>query len=234
MPRNKLGHFYYAFYPIIMKTDTQHLSLAEDGAYRRLIDEYMTTRQPIPANDRSISRILGCGLDEWLSVKENVISYFKLENPPGNPLGFYRHSFCDRELLEDEDRILTARENGRKGGRGKTAKNKENSPKEPSGLPNPLTPPLSTHLSHLSNTSKTEHLSNGNGYDFKNGFRIQDRLTDKGWREARIMAPGWDMDTLCQQFNEFITEPPNYPDKAFSAWLRKVTKGEAPNHQRTT
>jgi uncharacterized protein YdaU (DUF1376 family) len=34
MPRDKTGHFYFAWFPTIYQQDTQHLSLAECGAYR--------------------------------------------------------------------------------------------------------------------------------------------------------------------------------------------------------
>src|SRR5262245_58395830 len=100
MPRDKTGHFYYAWYPTIYQQDTQSLTLAECGAYRRLIDHYMLTRSPLPGDDRALARIIGTGLDDWLAIKPTVITYFK---PSGL---FLRHSFCDSMLETDKGRIL--------------------------------------------------------------------------------------------------------------------------------
>lgn len=122
MPRDKTGHFYYAWYPTIYQQDTQHLSLAECGAYRRLIDHYMLTRAPLPSDDRSLARILGLGADEWLLIKNSLITYFK---PTGLLL---THSFCDAELSKDKKRILRSQDNGSKGGRPKELKLNGNNP----------------------------------------------------------------------------------------------------------
>lgn len=135
MPTNKLGHFYYARYPAIWRADTQHLSLAEDGAYHRLVDYYMETRKPLPGADQALSRIIGVGINEWLSIKETVLAFFK---PTGLQVGSgWVHSFCERELKEDDERRERARKNGKKGGR-KKKKTKQNQPiieNKPSGLP---------------------------------------------------------------------------------------------------
>lgn len=125
MPRDHLGHFYYEWFPTIFKADTQHLSLAEDGAYRRLLDEYMLTRTPLPADDRALARIAGVGWQEWGDVKDAVLSFFK---PSTNPAGFLIHGFCDETIGKHNARITTARANGKNGGRPKKLKDKDNNP----------------------------------------------------------------------------------------------------------
>jgi uncharacterized protein YdaU (DUF1376 family) len=122
MPRDKTGHFYYAWYPTIYQQDTQHLTLAECGAYRRLIDHYMLTRAPLPSDDRALARILGIGRDEWEAIKSSITTYFK---PSGL---FLTHSFCDAELNKDKRRILRSQDNGSKGGRPKHVKDNDNNP----------------------------------------------------------------------------------------------------------
>lgn len=118
MPRDRTGHFYYSWFPTIYQQDTQHLSLHEDGAYRRLIDHYMLTRAPLPADDRALARIVGVGLTEWESLKPIVMSYFK-------PTGFsYEHTFCETVLQNDRFRIEKSRSNGGKGGRPRSRKTK--------------------------------------------------------------------------------------------------------------
>lgn len=114
MPRDKTGHFYYSWYPTIYQADTQSLTLAEDGAYRRLIDHYMLTRSPLPADDRALARIIGIGIDEWLAMKNLVGYFFK---PSRNPDGYLTHSFCDEILAKDVSRINKCRTVGKLGGR---------------------------------------------------------------------------------------------------------------------
>lgn len=122
MSRDKTGHFYYAWYPTIYEQDTQRLTLSECGAYRRLIDHYMLTRAPLPSDDRSLARIVGIGVDEWMTIKPSVITYFK-------PTGlFLLHSFCEGELSKDKRRILRSQSNGSKGGRPKALENKTDNP----------------------------------------------------------------------------------------------------------
>lgn len=135
MPQDKTGHYYYSWYPSIYERETQSLSLAEDGAYRRLIDHYMTTRSPLPAgNDRAMARILGVGVDEWLAVKPSIETYFK---PTDNPVGFWSHGFCEEQIEKQSVRINRNRKNGSAGGRPKSLKDKAVNPvgthEEPSG-----------------------------------------------------------------------------------------------------
>jgi len=68
---------WYPFYYIAYKADTLNFSLAEDGAYRRLIDFYMETREPLPDNEASLCRIIGIGINEFRTVAEQVLSKFE-------------------------------------------------------------------------------------------------------------------------------------------------------------
>lgn len=126
MPQDKTGHFYYSWFPTIYQRDTQDLSLAECGAYRRLIDHYMLTRSPLPGNsDRAMSRILGVGLDEYLQVKPALEVLFK---PSNNPVGSWSHTFCDEQLGKQAERLERNRRNGKGGGRPKKLESDENNP----------------------------------------------------------------------------------------------------------
>jgi hypothetical protein len=69
-----------------------------------------------------LARILGIGVEEWLSIKPTIITYFK---PTGLLL---THSFCDAELQSDKRRILRSQMNGSKGGRPKSLKPISNNP----------------------------------------------------------------------------------------------------------
>jgi uncharacterized protein YdaU (DUF1376 family) len=85
---------WYPWYPLKFRRDTQHLGLAEDGAYRRLIDEYMTTGEPLPDNDMALARIVGVGKDEWLAVAPTVRPFFEASN------GKLIHGRCHKELMQ--------------------------------------------------------------------------------------------------------------------------------------
>jgi len=85
----------YAWYPWNVqdyRRDTMHLSLAEDGAYRRLIDEYMTIEGALPNNDAALARLVGTTMDEWLAVAPNVRAFFKPSNDK------LVHKRCEQEL----------------------------------------------------------------------------------------------------------------------------------------
>lgn len=83
---------WYPWFPLSFRRKTYRLSLAEDGAYRRLIDEYMITRQPLPNDDGALARILGIPTTEWDVVKVRVRSFFKARNDK------LRHDRCEQEL----------------------------------------------------------------------------------------------------------------------------------------
>lgn len=126
MPRDKTGHFFYAWYPTIYGADTQRLTLAQDGAYRRLIDHYMLTRTRLPLEDIALARIIGVGWQEWEDVKAAVLPFFK-KTATG-----YTHSFCEDEIAADNARIIKHKANGAKGGRPR--KEPENKEEKPTGL----------------------------------------------------------------------------------------------------
>lgn len=83
---------WYPWNPTRFKRKTYRLSLAEDGAYRRLIDEYMITGAPLPDDDRALARILGVSLEEWSVVAPNVRQFFRPRE------GVLRQKTCDEEL----------------------------------------------------------------------------------------------------------------------------------------
>lgn len=83
---------WYPWYAEHYRRDTRHLSLAECGAYRRLIDEYMETGEALPDNDAALARLLGVARDEWLCVSPAVRPFFHSEQ------GKLTHKRCEEEL----------------------------------------------------------------------------------------------------------------------------------------
>ena len=89
--------------------DTRHLTLAEHGAYRLLIDAYMRDGEPPPDNDRALARIVGVGVDEWLEVAANVRPFFRSKD------GLLVHKRCENELRAQRWRSQKQSEKGKKG-----------------------------------------------------------------------------------------------------------------------
>lgn len=107
---------WYPWYPIDFRRDTLRLSFAEDGAYRRLIDEYMILRGPLPDDDIALARILGVGLEEWLSVAAVVRRYFRSD---GSKL---HHKRCQAEIAAQDRRTKRFSERGKKAAFAKYSK----------------------------------------------------------------------------------------------------------------
>jgi len=92
-----MSDFWYPFYPSKFKAGTRHLTAEQDGIYRRLIDEYMETREPLPDNDIALARIAGVNEIKWLDAKRILSAYFSHSN------GMLYHKFCD-QMLDIQDK----------------------------------------------------------------------------------------------------------------------------------
>lgn len=68
---------WYPHYVRDFNAKTSHLSLAERGAYRALMDAYWEAQGPLPADERALCRMIGAFPDEWEQVRENVLSFFE-------------------------------------------------------------------------------------------------------------------------------------------------------------
>ena len=65
----------------------------------------------------------------------------------------------------------------------------------------------------------------------KGGWRVQDKLTERGIQRAKEAAPGWDIYHLMNIYNEGIQQRGGVPDSAdaaFPAWCKRYTKGKSP------
>ena len=84
---------YYRFFVGDYLRDAGHLSLLEHGAYRRLIDLYMTTSEALPFDMPRLYRLLHATSKEEQQAVQVVVEEFFLMD--GMVL---RHKRCDREL----------------------------------------------------------------------------------------------------------------------------------------
>lgn len=109
---------WYPFFVTDYRKDTYHLSLEEDGAYRRLIDEYMVTRAALPNDDAALARIVGIPKTEWDRLATVVRRFFKTRNDK------LFHKRCEREIRAQNARHNRNSERARKGGTAKAFKDK--------------------------------------------------------------------------------------------------------------
>ena len=106
---------YYQFHIGDYISHTIHLSAEEDLAYRRLLDMYYDTEQPIPNNIPLVSRRLRLGSD----VVQSVLDEFFTLSDQG-----YKNLRADLEIREYHAFIDKQRTNGKLGGRPKKTQRK--------------------------------------------------------------------------------------------------------------
>lgn len=87
---------WYPFYPALYRAHTMHLTAEQDGIYRRLIDYYMESRQPLPDNDFALARIAGVDSDCFKHASSILRAFFEQKD------GVLNHKKCD-ELLDEQD-----------------------------------------------------------------------------------------------------------------------------------
>jgi len=75
--------------------DTGHLSLVEDGAYRRLLDHYYATRKPLPAIAEQLQRICRAVADEEKEAVLIVVQQFFILEADG-----YHNRRADEEIAK--------------------------------------------------------------------------------------------------------------------------------------
>lgn len=94
-PPKRFGVFHLQFYKHhigdYMK-DTAHLSLVEEGIYRRLLDWYYANERPLPSDFERICRLVRAEESEKKHVRD-VLNEFFIAGNDG-----YRNARCDREL----------------------------------------------------------------------------------------------------------------------------------------
>jgi uncharacterized protein YdaU (DUF1376 family) len=138
LPKGGVLMFYYPHHIGDYRSATAHLSNEEDLAYRRLLDMYYDTEQPIPLDTHWVARRIRMGAD----VVESVLNDFFVTTDDG-----YRSGRCDKEIEAYKGRAEIARKNGQKGGRRKTK-------------PEPTGSPAGTKLEPTGNPELTQDLTN--------------------------------------------------------------------------
>lgn len=126
---------------------TAHLSALEDCFYRRMLDRYYQTEQPLPADLDALCRVLRAR-DKQERAAVAVVSreFFDLD---GDVL---RQKRCDAEILAYQVRADTAKANGKRGGR----------PPKTQGEPKPNPDETQRVISGLAKENPDETLAKAN------------------------------------------------------------------------
>lgn len=124
--------YWYPFYPTRYQRDTMHLTAEQDGAYRRLIDHYMLTKQPLPDNDIALSRIAG------VDATSNAISMLRafFENKDD---GFLYHKTCEKLLKEQSSRKMLSKKRAKNAAQIRWEKERLNARSMPEAMQNDAT-----------------------------------------------------------------------------------------------
>jgi len=101
---------YFQFHIGDYKSATSHLSNEEDLAYRRLLDMYYDTENPIPLETQWVARRIRMDND----VVSLVLKDMFVQTQEG-----WRHARCDQVIADYREMAEKNRVNGRKGGRKK-------------------------------------------------------------------------------------------------------------------
>lgn len=117
-------NFYKRFIGDI-QAKTGNLSLAEFGAYDRLLDHYYSTERPLPLDSEECYRICRAMGKEERKAVDKVVERFFVSTESG-----YIQAKADEVIAAAQPLIQAARENGKRGGRPRKPKTDQ----EPSGF----------------------------------------------------------------------------------------------------
>ena len=84
--------------------DTGHLSLAEDGAYNRLLDHYYASRAPLPVDNESLHRICRAMTKTEQDAVDKVSSIFFVVGDDG----LYHNNKADKVIAEQSAKSASA------------------------------------------------------------------------------------------------------------------------------
>lgn len=122
---------FYKRYIGDIQAKTGGLSLAEFGAYDRLLDHYYATEKPLPLDISEVHRIARAMNSGERKAVDRVLEKFFLQTEIG-----YVQSKAEEVIAEARPKIDAARSNGAKGGRPKKTEEKPNGfqDQKPTGL----------------------------------------------------------------------------------------------------
>lgn len=96
---------YYSHHIGDYLVDTAHLSILEDGVYRRLMDRYYTTEQAITADEQALFRVLRARTEDEKDAVRVVLAEFFVLTDAG-----WTHKRCESEIAAYKAKSEKAKE----------------------------------------------------------------------------------------------------------------------------
>jgi len=113
-------NIWYAHYPGDYGRDTAHLSLAQHGAYRLLLDHYYSTGTPLPSDAKAAQRICRAFEQSEIEAVAYVLAHFFDLRADG-----YHNSRADLELARQAEIRERLSNSGRRGAKKRWAGHSE-------------------------------------------------------------------------------------------------------------
>jgi uncharacterized protein YdaU (DUF1376 family) len=161
--------------------DTAHLSILEDGVYRRLIDAYYIKEAPLPLNIRECCRLVRAQSKPERQAVEDILNEYFKETPEG-----WSHKRCNEVIARFQDKQSKAKKSAEaRWGASKT---------ESDGNANAYADGMRTHeKSQVSETVETEQSSKKKNKNNPDG----EISTSEIKQENSIKSKGGVMRTHC-------------------------------------
>lgn len=204
----------YDRYPGDYLRATLILTLAQDGAYTRLLDWYYSTEKPI--EDSTKFAVTRCASEEDREVTQWVLDRF-FEFEPSNG-GRWIHARAEQEIAKAAPRIAAAKNNGKRGGRPPRG--------NPVGLPvgNPALNPGETHAGEGEGVSlsavqswdqptRSDHPPDGDPDDFVPEFEVPPLEPDSPRKSGIRRPPPPPALTLTERLVGPQPRPNSYPNE---------------------
>jgi uncharacterized protein YdaU (DUF1376 family) len=188
---------WYKFYLGDYITHTNHLSDAEDLAYRRLLDLYYISEKPIPLETESVARKIRLDLD----ITESVLGEFFDKGVDG-----YRNNRCDMEIAKYQHQVENNRQLGKRGGRPK--KTESITETKPKVNPNQIQKQKEKDINTLSSVAPTTSQFE----EFWNNWPASKRKVGKTACKAKWERQA--LDPLAKKINAVVTRL-----KASEQWI---------------
>lgn len=176
---------YFRLYPTDFEAKTSHLTLAEDGAYNRLLRLcWMTPGCSLPDDDDWIMRRVRAHSDEDKATVRAVLSeFFQRKN----------HRVFNKRLTEESEhvsaRVKAAAENGSKGGRPRKAL-KTQQEEQSDGFSDEKPEKANQNQNHIIDTSPNGDVSVSHANDTAAAVSAYNRAADAaGWPKVQRMTP---------------------------------------------
>lgn len=172
--------------------DTTHLTTEEHGAYLLLLAAMWRRNGSVPDDDRDNARILGLTQAKWRRIKERLEGFLVFEN------GEISQKNLQKIWKITQEKIEKNRENGAKGGRPKSNKNKDIEKAKgsvsvnPNDNPNETIPDPEPYKEREANASlkKVDFSEQKNGKP-KDLFEDQTGATKSKPKAATRLPPEW-------------------------------------------